>query len=49
MKLKEKIRSWKNAFSYRQKVIFITLSGVIVGLCLLFAYLLRMHSKEPAK
>lgn len=31
-------------FSYRQKVALVSLSGVIVGLGLLFLYLLRMHT-----
>ena len=39
-----KLTSWTNVFSYRQKVALLILGGVIVGLGLLFLYLLRMHT-----
>lgn len=39
-----KLTSWTNIFSYRQKVWLLVLGGVIVGLGLLFLYLLRMHT-----
>lgn len=39
-----KLTSWTNIFSYRQKVWLLVLGGVIVGLDLLFLYLLRMHT-----
>lgn len=44
MKLKEKIKAIPNYFSYRQKVTLVSILGVIAGLCILFAYLLRMHT-----
>ena len=39
-----KLISWKDALTYRQKVIGLVLCGLIVGLGLLFAYLLRLHT-----
>src|SRR3712207_7824162 len=36
--------SWKDIFSYRQKVFLLVAGGVIVGLTFLFLYLLRMHT-----
>lgn len=39
-----KLTSRTNVFSYRQKVALLILGGVIVGLGLLFLYLLRMHT-----
>ncbi len=39
-----KITSLKDKFSYSQKVGLLVLAGVIVGLGLLFLYLLRMHT-----
>lgn len=44
MKLKEKIKAIPSYFSYRQKVTLVSILGVIAGLCILFAYLLRMHT-----
>ena len=38
-----KLISWKDALTYRQKVVGLVLCGLIVGLGLLFAYLLRLH------
>ncbi|MBO1362344.1 cytochrome c nitrite reductase small subunit [Prevotella sp. A2931] len=39
-----KLITWKDVFSYRQKVFLLVAGGVIVGLTLLFLYLLRMHT-----
>ena len=39
-----KLTSWTKVFSYRQKVFLLIIGGVIVGLGLLFLYLLRMHT-----
>ena len=39
-----KLISWKDALTYRQKVVGLVLCGLIVGLGLLFAYLLRLHT-----
>ena len=39
-----KLTSWTSIFSYRQKIWLLVLGGVIVGLGLLFLYLLRMHT-----
>lgn len=39
-----KLTSWISIFSYRQKIWLLVLGGVIVGLGLLFLYLLRMHT-----
>lgn len=39
--------SWKrltSSFTYRQKVALVAVTGIIVGLVLLFMYLLRMHT-----
>ena len=40
----QRLTSWTKVFSYRQKVWLLILGGVIVGLGLLFLYLLRMHT-----
>lgn len=42
--LKEKWTSFTSALSYRQKILLVSLLGIIVGLVLLFLYLLRMHT-----
>lgn len=42
--LKERWKSFINAFSYRQKAMLLCICGVIVGLVGLFLYLLRMHT-----
>ncbi|SFG25444.1 cytochrome c nitrite reductase small subunit [Prevotella sp. KH2C16] len=42
--LKEKWKSFTDSLSYWQKVALVCLCGVIVGLGILFAYLLRMHT-----
>lgn len=39
-----KLTKWRITLSYRQKVVGLVLCGTIVGLCGLFAYLLRMHT-----
>ncbi|HEY9551367.1 MAG TPA: cytochrome c nitrite reductase small subunit [Prevotella sp.] len=39
-----KLIAWKNLFSYRQKVSLLVISGVLIGLVLLFMYMLRMHT-----
>lgn len=39
-----KLTSWFPELSYRQKVVSLILSGVIVGLGGLFFYLLRMQT-----
>src|SRR3712207_8823322 len=39
-----KLTTWKDIFSYRQKVFLLVAGGVIVGLTFLFLYLLRMHT-----
>ena len=41
---RRKLTSWTSIFSYRQKIWLLVLGGVIVGLGLLFLYLLRMHT-----
>lgn len=43
-KLKAKWREFLNSISYKQKVFLTTSCGVIVGLVVLFMYLLRMHT-----
>lgn len=42
--LKEKWKSFTDSLSYWQKTALVCLCGVIVGLGLLFSYLLRMHT-----
>lgn len=42
--MKSKWRTFVSALSYRQKVVFVALIGIIVGLGGLFMYLLRMHT-----
>lgn len=42
--LKEKWTSFTETLSYRQKVLIVSMLGIIVGLGLLFLYLLRMHT-----
>lgn len=42
--IKAKWRDFLNAISYKQKVALTTLSGIAVGLVILFMYLLRMHT-----
>ena len=42
--LKEKLKTLKELFSYKQKIGLIVLAGVIVGLGGLFMYLLRAHT-----
>ena len=39
-----KLIAWKDLFSYRQKVALLVIGGTVVGLGLLFAYMLRMHT-----
>ena len=39
-----KLITWKDRLSVRQKITLLILSGVIVGLTVLFSYLLRMHT-----
>lgn len=43
-RIKAKWRDFLNAISYKQKVALTTLSGIAVGLVILFMYLLRMHT-----
>ena len=43
-RIKAKWRDFLNAISYKQKVAPTTLSGIAVGLVILFMYLLRMHT-----
>lgn len=43
-RIKAKWRDFLNAISYKQKVALTTLSGISVGLVILFMYLLRMHT-----
>lgn len=46
-----KIFSWKEALSYRQKVLLLVIAGVVIGLTGLFMYLLRFHmylTDDPA-
>lgn len=40
----KKVTQLKDYFSYRQKIFLLIVSGIIVGLGLLFLYLLRMHT-----
>ncbi len=42
--LKEKWTSFTETLSYRQKILIVSMLGIIVGLGLLFLYLLRMHT-----
>lgn len=37
-----KLIAWKDLFSYRQKVVLLVIGGTVVGLGLLFMYMLRM-------
>ncbi len=39
-----KLIAWKDLFSYRQKVVLLVIGGTVVGLGLLFMYMLRMHT-----
>ncbi len=38
------LHKWIRCITYRQKVIGLTMSGTIIGLVLLFAYTLRLHT-----
>ena len=42
--IKNSLKSIKDAFSYRQKVLLLLIAGVLVGLGALFVYLLRAHT-----
>ena len=39
-----KFITWKDIFSYRQKVVLLVTGGIVVGLIGLFMYMLRMHT-----
>lgn len=38
------LHKWTERITYRQKVVGLTTGGIIVGLALLFAYTLRLHT-----